>query len=868
MGAMEAQLKPPAPPLDAAMLAGRYEIVREIGRGGMASVHLATDRKHDRQVAVKLLLPDLSAAIGAERFAREIKLLARLQHPHILPLHDSGEAGGVLFFVMPFVDGQSLRGILTDAGTIALTDATRTLRQIADALDYAHERGIVHRDLKPENILLAGTQAFLADFGVARIAADGTNETLTAVGMTLGTPAYMSPEQATGEREIDGRSDVYSLACVCYEMLSGAPPFSGTTMAVLSQHVMATPAPVVTMGSELPPAVVAAVARALEKDPARRFATAGAFVAELEAAAAAARAPSPNDARLQALEQRSRARHAVLVLDFANIAAADDVDWLSGGIRETLSVDLQKIGEIRVVAMDAATRQRLDAERKQPVDATRALELGRSLGARWVVWGGFQKAGPRIRLTPQFADTESGAVVSSEKIDGAMDDIFALQDRIVSSLVDVLRIRLTSEEREQIAKPETVNLSAYEYYVRGQQAYAMFSLDGARQAEEYFRKALEIDPNYALAHAGLGGVAVPRYIAFGREEDLDAAVNGLQRAVDLDPAYGQPHAYIAYMRMRQHRHDDAIRSARAAVERDPANNWGWYLLGCALMSRGIEDGSVADLEHAVGPLLRARAIDPEWHPPQQVLGGIYLLRGQYGHAAAMIDEAVARERANAGYLFLGGSVLRAMLSLNSGDLTRARESLAVPFALYPKSDHVYAQAMHAFAQFATGCIAEREDRLDDALVAFQASCAIAESNSHRLSMGAHWVKGRAGMARVLHRMGRPDDSAAAFAEGQRLFETRTGYVWGWFTGASEADMSYELAAAHATAGDDDQAVKMLQRAIDFGWADRQQLNHDPAFAVLRERDDVRRMTAAASELAFLPPPVGRGGMPASLSSLT
>ena len=229
--------------LHASVLAGRYEIVREVGRGGMATVYLAEDRKHGRQVAVKLLHADLSAEIGADRFAREIKVVARLQHPHILPLYDSGDAGGALFFVMPYVEGESLRTRLMREGSLSLAETAVIVRQIGDALDYAHARGVVHRDVKPENILISAGQALLADFGVARAAAKDGVQTLTAVGTTLGTPAYMSPEQASGELNVDSRSDLYSLGCVCYEMLSGLPPFRGeSTVALIGQHISKTPA--------------------------------------------------------------------------------------------------------------------------------------------------------------------------------------------------------------------------------------------------------------------------------------------------------------------------------------------------------------------------------------------------------------------------------------------------------------------------------------------------------------------------------------------------------------------------------------------------------------------------------------------------
>ncbi len=214
-------------------LADRYTIEREIGSGGMATVYLAQDLKHEREVAVKVLDPDLAQTLGAERFLREIKTAANLTHPHILPLHDSGEADGFLFYVMPYVKGESLRARLTKEKQLPVEDAVQITREIADALAYAHEEGVIHRDVKPANIMLEAGHAVLADFGVAQAVAEAKDERLTRTGASLGTPAYMSPEQATGERDLDGRSDQYALGCVLFEMLSGETPFTGPTPAAI-----------------------------------------------------------------------------------------------------------------------------------------------------------------------------------------------------------------------------------------------------------------------------------------------------------------------------------------------------------------------------------------------------------------------------------------------------------------------------------------------------------------------------------------------------------------------------------------------------------------------------------------------------------
>src|SRR4026209_1582047 len=255
-----------------AALAGRYRIERHLGEGGMAAVYLAEDVKHDRKVAVKVLKPELAAVLGAERFVIEIKTTAAMSHPHILPLFDSGTADGVLFYVMPYIQGETIREKLNRETQFGVDEAVRIAREIADALDYAHRHGVIHRDIKPENILLHDGRAMVMDFGIALAVSAAAGGRMTETGLSLGTPHYMSPEQATADKEITGRSDVYSLASVLYEMLAGVPPHQGgSAQQVIMRIIAATPRPVNDLRKSVPPNVAAALAKALEKLPADRF---------------------------------------------------------------------------------------------------------------------------------------------------------------------------------------------------------------------------------------------------------------------------------------------------------------------------------------------------------------------------------------------------------------------------------------------------------------------------------------------------------------------------------------------------------------------------------------------------------------------
>jgi eukaryotic-like serine/threonine-protein kinase len=253
-------------------LADRYRIERELGQGGMATVYLAEDTRHHRKVALKVLKPELAHAVGSERFLREIETTAALHHPHILPLYDSGETEGFLYYVMPYVEGESLRDRLTREKQLPIDDALQIAREVSDALSYAHSRGVIHRDIKPENIMLEGGHAVVADFGIARAVSTAHGESLTQTGTSIGTPSYMSPEQAAGSSDVDGRSDLYSLGCVVYEMLAGQAPFTGPTVeSIVHQHMLAEPRPITQIRPAVPPAVAGVLQRALAKNPADQY---------------------------------------------------------------------------------------------------------------------------------------------------------------------------------------------------------------------------------------------------------------------------------------------------------------------------------------------------------------------------------------------------------------------------------------------------------------------------------------------------------------------------------------------------------------------------------------------------------------------
>jgi serine/threonine-protein kinase len=375
-------------------LRDRYTIESEIGRGGMASVFLARDLKHHRSVAIKVLHPELAAAVGSDRFLREIDTVAGLTHPHILPLHDSGEADGFLFFVMPYIEGESLRERLDREKQLPLEEALRLTHEMADALAYAHRQSLIHRDVKPANILLSEGHATVADFGVAAAIGGAEAGRLTTTGLSVGTPAYMSPEQGTGGEALDERTDIYGLACVLYEMLAGHPPFMGSSrQEILARHLMDPVPSLMAARSSVPGAVDRAVRRALAKAPIDRFATATDFSSALRLSA---RGNGPSEGR------------SIVVLPFTSLSLDPQNEYFSDGLSEDLINALTHIKDLRVAARTSAF-----SFKGRSVDAR---VIGQELNVGTVLEGSVRKAGNRLRITAELTNADTGYHIWSEQM--------------------------------------------------------------------------------------------------------------------------------------------------------------------------------------------------------------------------------------------------------------------------------------------------------------------------------------------------------------------------------------------------------------------------------------------------------------------
>src|SRR5438445_2077203 len=507
-----------------AALAGRYTIERELGRGGMATVYRAGDVKHRRTVAIKVLRPELASQLGPDRFLREVEIAASLNHPHILALYDSGDADGFLFYVLPYVEGESLRDKLARERQLSVEDALRITRQVAAALGYAHARNVIHRDIKPENILLHEGEAMVTDFGIALAVSAAADDRLTLTGLAVGTPVYMSPEQAAGERALDARSDVYSLGCVLYEMLAGEPHYTGPTAQAVITKRLVDPVPLVRrLRAAVPLGVEQALTKALAKVPADRWASPIAF-AEALTAPASTRAPS------------------VAVLPFLNLSADPENEYFADGITEDVIAHLSKIRALKVISRTSVMAFK---QREQSLK-----EIGARLEAATLLEGSVRRVGDRVRIVAQLIDAETDRHLWVETYDRQLTDVFAIQTDVALHLAAALKAELSPDEQSRLHQEPTGDLQAYQLYLQGRHCYFRYTEEGSRKGIEYFEQAIAKDPDYALAYAALAMV----YTELGEagamrpDEAYARAKAASAKALALDPELGEAHCMLAFIK--------------------------------------------------------------------------------------------------------------------------------------------------------------------------------------------------------------------------------------------------------------------------------------------------------------------------------
>ena len=782
-----------------AALTGRYAVERELGRGGMATVYLASDLRHERAVAVKVLERSLVAPVGGERFLHEIRTAARLTHPHILGVHDSGEAGGLLYYVMPYVEGETLRARLAREGALPLGDAVRLLRELADALAYAHARGVVHRDLKPENVLLSGGHAVVADFGIAKALAAANQESpapgaaLTSAGVALGTPAYMAPEQAVGDPATDHRADLYALGVVAYETLAGVHPFGARTpQAYVAAHITEPPPSLTARRPDAPAGLVALVAGLLAKDPVARPQSADAVLRLLDELTVMSNESSPSrpgitrlparggphQARLAALvallavagvvgywvlrgprparggpeAARSVAgapRPSVAVLPFANTSGEPADEHFSDGLTDELIGALGKVDGLRVAA-----RTSTFALKGKELDVRAAA---RALGVGAVLEGSVRRAGGRLKVGAQLVSAADGAVLWTETFDRGVADVFAVQEEIARAIVGALRVRLgAAGERTPLVERSTADLEAYEFYLKGRYIFTtQTGREGTLQAADNFQRAAARDPSYARAYAGLSD-AYTRLAIFGYAPPREMFARGkaaAERALALDSTLAEAHASLGHVLC--------------------VSEYAW---------------TAAERE-----LRRAIALDPNYAFARGPLSICLTGQGRFAEAVAVLDSGRVRDPLSALTINLLGRV-----HVIAGRPDEAIRDLQHALELNPQLDLAYQQLGHAYLQ--KGMTAE-------AITALQRAASLSGPRDSAQLAYAYAVTGqRAEAERVLRTL---------------LAPSRRGGV-----------APYYLAMAYAGLGDADAAFRWLDRGHAAGTS-LVLLNVDPGFARLR-----------------------------------
>jgi len=697
-------------------LADRYALERELGRGGMATVYLARDLRHDRPVALKVLHRELAASLGAERFLREVRLAARLQHPHILTVLDSGEIAisgepPLLWFTMPFIRGESLRDRLNRETQLPVEDALRIAREAADALEYAHQEGIIHRDIKPENILLAGAHALVADFGIARALGD-RDEKLTETGMAVGTPAYMSPEQASGQRELDARTDIYSLGVVLYEMLAGETPFAApTAQAMIARRFMETPRPVRQLRDAVPEAVEEALQKALARTAADRFSSAARFAAALAPGAApaptartplaamptatptAAVPPVPAPAPRPAQPRRRLPiaatsltlgfvlglgllfgwlrRHGneapgeggakrLAVLPFENLGGADD-EYFADGVTDEVRGKLAALPGLQVTARSSSNQYKKTTKSPQ--------EIGRDLGVDYLLTGTvrWEKSGGanHVRVSPELIQVSTGSTKWQEPFDAALTDVFKVQADVAGQVAQALDLAMGTPQKAALAAKPTDNAAAYDAYLKGEAASQTMGTGDPlrlRSAIGFYEQAVALDSGFAQAWAELSRAHSLLY-ANGTPDPASArrAREGADRALRLAPNQSVGHLALGdYYASVPPDQEQARRAYEAGLRISPNDA---ELLGAS----ALVEISTGKWEEALQHFSRAQALDPRSLAVARRLAYTLLRLRRYPEALAASDRALALVPDNVQVL-----ENKAMVFLGQGDLEGAR----------------------------------------------------------------------------------------------------------------------------------------------------------------------------------------------------
>jgi non-specific serine/threonine protein kinase len=746
-----------------------YRIGERLGAGGMGEVYKAEDIRLGRPVALKFLPHELKADPESRaRLLNEARAASLLRSPNIAVTYDIGEVSGSDFIVMEYVDGELLSSRVAK-GPLAIRDVVEIGLQVTDALEEAHGRGIVHRDVKSANLMRTERGLVkVLDFGLAKFvrseAADAarlTQPQVTIAGMVVGTVSYMAPEQALG-RPVDHRTDLFSLGVVLFELATGRIPFTGGSPTEIIDHILHEIAPPPSrFAASTPPSFDAVVARALEKSPTFRYQSAHDMRDDLRHVAAELDAvPRGTTSRIAAgLPSLTPIERSVAVMTFANITREPADDWIGTGIAETVSSDLKNVHGLTVIGRARVFDALRNLSSGAHLDESLAIDVGRRLGATWVVVGGFQRLGELVRITANFVDVETGEVRRTVKVDGRIGDIFALQDKIVFELSQGLNLALRGTEIADIEKRETQSVEAYESYARGMMNLRLASRDSIERAISAFEDAVQHDAEYAMAWAALGGAYSLKGSFLAIADLVRKGVEMERRAIAIDPDLGDAHVWLGTALLNLGRVDDAIASIGEGLRLDPENGQAHQALGRALW---VGKGNFAG---AIPAFRKAIALNPEAGYSYLQLGLLLAWEGQFAEAEAVCRRAVELQdqyiSGNAGLQVVG-----------------ANARLGYVFYL--------------------------QGRYEDAIREYERGLAFVASSDHALKERTS-IEITMKLGAAYHRMGRAEEATRFFDRAMKAFDAHVA------KGADDPSTRYYIACLLALRGDDEKALDLLER---------------------------------------------------------